>query len=353
MIDPSTLATSIQSQIANTVDEHIREYVENIIRELSLDSAWISKIEHQINDSISRRFGQKLALVDINALISQSMDEAVDRYFARQPLAKTGIDDQSDQIEMTFTNGLVQVAHGMNTPQLSVDRDATVGGTLLVQNLSIRGAISTDNPSWQRLVDDLSETTLRQLDAEWRQRMLDHVRNDITAKGIDFEQVNVGGNPLIEHDRLNDRITASSLTSLGNLVQLRVDGEADIAGSLSVRPRRIGINTQHPDMALSVWDEETALMFGKHKEQTAYIGTSRPHKLVIGINRSPAIEIDENSRITLKNLTVGRHRICHEPEIPNYSGTKGDVVFNSSPKGDGIWGWQCLGAFKWQPLRSA
>lgn len=353
MIDPNTLATGIQSQIANTVDEHIRVYVENIIRELSLDSAWISKIEQQINDGISRKFAQKLNLVDINFLISESLDQAVDRYFARQSKPSTGVDDRSTQVQMTLTDNLVQIAHDINTPGLSVDRDATIGGTLLVQNLAVRGAISTDNQSWQMLVNNLSDSTLRKLDAEWRQQVIDHVRTDITANGIDFELVNVGGKPLVHDNRLGDHITASNLQSLGNLQKLQVNGDADINDSLSVRAKRVGINTHHPDMALSIWDEETALMFGKHKAHTAYIGTSRPHNLVIGINRSPAIEIDENSKVTLKNLTVGRHRICHEPEIPNYSGTKGDIVFNSNPRGDSVWGWQCLGAFKWTPLRSA
>jgi hypothetical protein len=55
----------------------------------------------------------------------------------------------------------------------------------------------------------------------------------------------------------------------------------------------------------------------------------------------------------VKNLRVGRHRIVHEAEMPGYSGTKGDIVFNSNPKGDGVWAWQCLGAFRWIPLRTA
>jgi hypothetical protein len=152
---------------------------------------------------------------------------------------------------------------------------------------------------------------------------------------------------------LNDHITASNLSSVGTLTQLAVSGPADIHDSLAVRARRVGINTQHPDMALSVWDEEVSLAFGKHKQQTAYLGTLKPQAMIIGINRLPAIDITEQGRVTINHLTVGRHRVCHEPECPNYSGTKGDIVFNSNPRGDGVWGWQCLGAFRWTPLRSA
>lgn len=352
MIDPSTLATSIQSQISTTVDEAIREYVGSIIRELSLDAAWIAKIEQQINQDIARKFGQKLSLIDINSLVAAEMDAAVARYHERAK-PKTGIEDRAQGIELSVDDGSVTITHDLLAQALKVNQDASIGGTLSVQNLAIRGTINTDSRSWQELTEGLASTTLKKLDEQWQQAMVDQVKKEITDDGIDFDQVTISGRPLIKDGQLNDTVTVSNIQSLGTLQQLSVSGQADISDSLSVRTRRIGINTQHPEMALAVWDEETALMFGKHKDNTAYIGTSRPHRLVIGINRSPAIDITEQGRVTINHLTVGRHRVCHEPDMPNYSGTKGDIVFNSNPKGDGVWAWQCLGAFKWTPLRSA
>lgn len=352
MIDPATLATSIQSQIATTVDEHIREYVGSIIRELSMDSAWIAKIEQQINQNISRQFGQKMSLVDINSLVAEAMDQAVARYYERNQIAPS-IDDQADQTEMIITDGQVLVKQSLAADSVKVVQDAVIGGTLTVQDIAIKGSIATDNRSWQELTQSLAAKTIKELDEQWRQIMVDQVRADITASGIDFTDIMVAGQALIKDGALASAVTRSNLQTLGVLDALAVRGQADIADSFSVRPRRVGINTQHPDMALSVWDEEVALAFGKHKEQTAYLGTLRPQRLVIGINRSPAIDVSEQGRVTINHLTVGRHRVCHEAEIPNYSGTKGDIVFNSNPKGDGVWGWQCLGAFKWIPLRTA
>jgi len=353
MIDPGTLATTIQSQISSTVDEHIRAYVENIIRELSLDAAWIGKIEHQINDTISRKFSQKLNLVDVDSLITQSMDAAIERYYARQPKKQSGVEDTAAQIQLIVDDNGLAVQNDLRTPLLTVDRDANVGGTLSVQNIAVRGTINTDNKAWQRLVTELSDTTLNKLNQEWRAQLVTEVKQQITDSGIDFSQVNVAGSTLIKDGHLNDSITTSNLKSVGVLDQLCVKGIVDILDSLSVRNRRVGINTQHPDMALSVWDEEVSLAFGKHKQQTAYLGTLKPQAMVIGINRQPAIDITDQGRVTINHLTVGRHRVCHEAEIPNYSGTKGDIVFNSNPRGDGVWAWQCLGAFKWTPLRSA
>lgn len=352
MIDSSTLATTIQSQIANTVDDHIREYVGQIIRELSLDRTWISKIEQQINEGMSRRLGQQISMIDVNLLLADAMDGAVARYFERRPI-KSGVDDQATDTQISVRDGSVAVTHALSSPTLTVTNDAVISGTLSVQNIAIRGSINTDNRSWQELTDNLAVATLQQIDQEWRDRLIEQVRKTISAQGIDFDSVTVSGSALIENGRINDHITSSNLTQLGTLDQLIVSGPADLGDSLAVRPRRVGINTQHPDMALSVWDEEVSLAFGKHKQQTAYLGTLKPQAMVIGINRQPAIEITDQGRVTINYLTVGRHRLCHEAEIPNYSGTKGDIVFNSNPRGDGVWGWQCLGAFKWTPLRSA
>lgn len=347
MIDPSTLATSIQSQIASTVDQSIREYVGNIIRELSLDSTWIKKIEQQINDSVALRFGQQISIVDIDSLIASAMDGALDRYWARQGRT-SGIKDLAKTEQVRVEDGRITISR-----DLSVQHNAEISGTLKVQNLAVTGSIATDNRSWQELVDNLSHATQKKLDEQWRDTMIDKVRQSIQDRGIDFDRVTISGASLLTEGQLSDAVKYSSLQSVGILNNLTVAGSADIGGSMSVRPRRVGINTQHPDMALSVWDEEVALVFGKHREQTAYFGTLRSQRLVIGINRTAAIDITEQGRVTVNHLTVGRHRICHEPECPNYSGTKGDIVFNSNPKNDGVWGWQCLGAFRWVPLKSA
>lgn len=352
MIDSSNLAAAIQNQISTTVEQSIQNYVENIIQTLALDSAWISKIERQINESITEKFSRRVSLVDVDSLIANNIDQALDRYFTRTKKI-TGINDRAKKTQITVTDDSVKIADALETNTLLVQGSTEIKNTLVVQNLAVRGTIATDNRAWQQLADDIAARASATLTDQWRESLVKEVTKQIQDNGIEFDRVMVGGKPLIEQDRLSDAIQHSDLRSVGVLSSLAVSGAADIMNSLSVRLKRVGINTEHPEMALAVWDEETALMFGKHKEQTAYIGTSRPQKLVIGINRSPAIEIDEQSRITVKHLTVGRHRVCHEPECPNYSGTKGDIVFNSNPKGDGIWAWQCLGAFKWQPLRSA
>lgn len=353
MIDSSTLASAIQTQIADTVEKSVEQYVENIVRALAMDDAWIQKMEQRINDSVARRFGQQLSSIDITSLAMQAIEPAVNLYFERQKTAGGGLLDLAHTTQVTIQDDSVTVDKKITTKDLSVTGDAEVEQTLTVRNLAVKGVINTDNKTWQDLSSNIAQQTQERLTQEWRESVVQSVVDLIKKDGIAFDRVKVGDSTLIEGDSLCGNIRRSGLTQLGTLETLQVSGTADLSGSLSVRPRRVGINTEHPEMALAIWDEEVSLVFGKQKDQTAYIGTLRPQNLVIGVNRSAAIDITDQGHVTINHLTVGRHRICHEPECPNYSGTKGDIVFNSNPKNDGVWGWQCLGAFRWVPLRTA
>ena len=140
---------------------------------------------------------------------------------------------------------------------------------------------------------------------------------------------------------------------MGVLKQLTVAGEAHIYNTVSVLNKRLGVNTQEPEMALSVWDEEVSILAGKFKDKSAYIGTGRAQNLVLGVNRTPAVEIDIDGVTAVKKLRVGVHRISHGTEVPNYAGTKGDIVFNANPTINlNVFAWQCLGGFKWKIIRS-
>lgn len=352
MIDSSTLASAIQTQIAATVEKSVEQYVENIVRALAMDETWIAKMEQQINESVARKFGQKLSAIDVNSLVMQAIEPAVNLYFERQRTAGHGVVDLAQEPRLTVQDDTVTVNPKLIVKDISISGDAEIAQTLTVRNLAVKGTINTDNQTWRDLSITIAQQTQDRLTQEWQDKIVQSVTDQIRENGIEFDRVKVGDSALIDGNALSKNIRRSDLTQVGTLESLRVSGTADLGNSLSVRPRRIGINTEHPDMALSIWDEEVALVFGKQKDQTAYMGTLRPQHLVIGVNRLAAISITDEGRVTVNHLTVGRHRICHEPECPNYSGTKGDIVFNSNPKNDGVWGWQCLGAFRWVPLKS-
>lgn len=339
-----------QDKVRTAVYSGTQDIVKTAIDQLTLDPQWLGTIEKSIIDNLVRKIGERLSQIDVSTLVLQNLDRSVELVLDRRKFK--GLRDQAAETELELTNGSVSVTNQLQAPVI-VGQQITVSETLTVNNLAVRGSINTDNRTWQELSTHIAQTAAESLTEDWRKRLTQDVRDQITRDGIEFKNVKIAGQSLVDDDRLANSIRHSALQTVGILESLQVRGEANLGTSLSVRSRRVGINTQSPDMALSVWDEEVALIFGKYKDQTAYIGTLRPQRMIIGINRNAAIDINDQGRVTMQHLTVGRHRICHEPECPNYSGTKGDIVFNSNPKNDGIWGWQCLGAFRWVPLRTS
>jgi hypothetical protein len=200
----------------------------------------------------------------------------------------------------------------------------------------------------------IGQKTLEHLTTEWNNSLVNQVVKQIQEHGIDFDQVRVAGQPVISGNQLTSTITESGLQSVGILKNLTVRGAAHFNNNtVNVLNKRLGINTDAPEMALSVWDEEVSVVVGKNKANEAYIGTNRDQGVAIGVNRKPQIELSTTGLTTVKKLQVGLHKISHDVQVPGWSGTRGDIVFNASPGPDRVFAWVCLGAHKWQVLKSA
>jgi hypothetical protein len=342
-------------KIAAAVDNSTQVMVQNTIDQLVVDSQWLTKIEQVINQAFVKKISSRLSEIDIDSLIRQQVDACVDRWYdrLRTKFETNGILDSATALQLTVKDGAVVAQNQLMSQDLLVHKDAEIKGTLVVDRLAVRGSVNIDNSSWNELAANIAETTMQHLNESWKQQLTQQVLDLAKTKGIEFKQVLIGGHPLVKDGELSSEITGSSLTRVGDLVNLTVKGETNVFDTLNVSNHRVGINTQHPDMALAVWDEEVAISLGKIAPKQAYIGTARDQSLVIGVNKSNNITIDNQGTTTITKLRVGQFRIGHATEVPGYAGNRGDLVFNSDPKPNQPFGWVCLGAYKWQPLKSA
>ena len=108
------------------------------------------------------------------------------------------------------------------------------------------------------------------------------------SDGISINDVKVDDSYLLRNGELSRKVIDSNLQTVGRLRELNV-GE-----TLAVVNGRVGINTESPDAALSIWDEEVCVSMGKYKNQEAYIGTNRNHAVSIGVNKIPQIQSNES-----------------------------------------------------------
>jgi len=355
MIEADSLASMIETQIKSTVDSHIAIYIKKTIEELVLDANWIDRIEQTVSQEFVRKFAEHVSMTDINTLVGEHLDSALDRWRSKllQGFTTTGIADNSTALELTVMPGAVVVEHDLVSSKLNVQTDAEILGTARINNLCVTGSINVDNRSWDEIRDSIATKTLEKIDAEWQMQLCQQVLALAREQGIDFEKVTINGSPVVDGNNLNSAITETNIRKTGSLRDLTVEGSADITGTMSVRKGRVGINTETPEMALGIWDEEVSLIAGKLSKQKAYIGTSRLQNIGLGVNRNVYLEIDTEGTVSVNRLRVSQWRVDFQDQTPGYSGTRGDIVFNTDPKPGSPFAWQCIGGFRWQPLRSA
>jgi hypothetical protein len=336
---------TIEQLVLNAVQDNILTAVEN----MSQDPAWLARVEKMINETVTYQTIARIGSIDINSIINERVDANVDRFIEklREKFVSTGITDQATQKQMIIMDEATVFENNL------VAKDLEIADTAVINQLIVKGSINTDNFAWDSLSNSIREKTLNQFNEQLRDQMIQDIATIIKTQGIDSDQIRFGGQVLVEGNQLSGSITETNIKKLGLLESLTVVGPANINETVMINRKRVGINTEEPEMALSVWDEEVAINVGKYREKTGYIGTSRPQALAFGTNRNAYIEITADGLTQIKKLQVGVHRISHETQVPGYSGTKGDIVFNSNPNDDHVFAWVCLGAYKWKPLRAA
>jgi len=340
-LDPNT--------VKQMVDHAVEQNISTAIQSLAQDPAWLEKIERQINQTVVDRVLKQLAQTDINPIIQQCVNQNMAQFQQDilQNFSSTGIEDKATACQLTVMDEATVVENQLTARDLNVVNVATI------KDLVVKGTVNIDNSSWTALAEGISQNTLNKLTEDWKAVLTTQVAEHIQANGIQFDSVKIGDTYLVEGTRLSNQVTETNIQTVGQLRELNVRGEAHINNNtVNVLNKRLGINTESPEKALSVWDEEVSVVIGKHKTNQAYVGTNRDQSLAIGVNREPQIEISADGLTTVKRLQVGLHKISHATMVPGWAGTKGDLVFNTNIGDDGVFAWVCIGAHRWRTLRS-
>jgi hypothetical protein len=342
-----TLESSV---VKNMIEQAVQDNILTIIEGLIHDSVWLEKIERMVNqaavDLVIRNIGQ----IDITSIMKQQVDENMDRF--RQDFmtkfASTGIDDKATACQLTVMDDNTIIENQLTAKDLNIVNVATIN------DLVVKGSVNIDNLSWSTLAEGISQKTLEKLSTQWQEMLTQQVSDNIRLQGIKFDSVKIGDDYMVDGSKLSNKITESNIQELGVLRKLETRGDTNLNNkTFNVLNKRVGVNTETPEKALSIWDEEVSIVIGKHKINTAYVGTNRDQGIAIGVNREPQIEIGIDGLTSIKRLQIGLHKISHALQVPGYSGTRGDIVFNSNLGVDRVFAWVCLGGFKWQTLKSA
>jgi len=342
LVDPKDIQRVVNAELNSSIQQHVEM--------LFKSTEWIQEVKNQVIANFVRSLNKEVQSINIQ----DSIKDQVTNLFNEYVNTISGISDKAQQTELTVMDGVVVVENELAATNITaVDsistNIATVNGDLIV-----KGGVNTNGKAWDSLKTSIQEQVYNKFLQAAEGTLVESILLRASESGINFKEVLIEQQPLVRENKLNSSITHSNIQQLGFLDEISVRGEADFNDTAFVAKKRVGINTREPSSALSVWDEEIEIAIGKRKERTGFIGTNRKQHLEIGVNGKGNIIIKDDGLVVIDQLQVGKQRISHGSDVPGYSASKGDIVFNINvgPKNP-VFAWMCVGGFNWVALSAS
>lgn len=331
-----------------------------------------NELNQLLNSEVSKAVKQKLVNIDISQLLSEATRQEVgskikDIAFPDNSIPFTsikntsirisgsqidggvhkrfksqGIEDYAQDCKLTVMDDNVVIENTLVALNATIKENLEVDG-----NLVVRGKVPADSKFFNDIVEGVIERLGETFEKVFRQSIIDGILHTLKSQGLDVGQLKVNGNQLTDGKSLANNIVESNLQKIGQLKELQVKNEALVADTLYVTRGRIGVNTDEPSAALSIWDEECELVVKKHSKHKGYIGSSRDTTVVLGANNKDNVVLNQDGTVSIDTLKVGGTKMTSAPTKPNTEADKGHIVFNSHPNLGRPVGWICLGGNRW------
>ena len=199
------------------------------------------------------------------------------------------------------------------TESVTVGKDLTVSGTVTAGTIKVKNLITesgTIEGVGQWTVSD--ENDLNGKGFSWQhglgavQFMYRNGGRLWSSGDVDLEKsksYKIDNTPVISLTELGPQVKKSSLTELGSLKSLRVSGNANI-GDFAVFNSvsgRMGLNTEDPNGALSIVDNNVEIIITSPDVNQAAIGTYSNHDLAIVTDNTPRVFVKNNGEVHIGN----------------------------------------------------
>jgi len=277
-----------------------------------------------------------LRAIDISDL-SLSADQITKGLF--KDFNSTGIQDTAKDPQLTVMDGAVIVEFDLISDKLKVMNSAEIKGSLNVEgDLRLQGDIIFHNTNFSKQLQSLVRDT---------------INVDKAAAKIDIggDALYANGREILRDNTLGAGVAFSNLRKVGNLQELNVIGPLTATETLSVSDGRVGINTDDPAGAFTVWDEDAELTIRKHKAKTTYLGTTRDCDLVLGTNGKIGLALRRDGTTSVDKMELGGLSISVGDGAPEHDGKPGELILMRLAKEGQPWAYQCLEGKRWAALK--
>ena len=346
LIDEALSRIDISQEVENTVKERLdsgsfQQYINDTIKQkvnsISVNDNTIARLETKSHTVIQDNMPRIVQTITdrIDNVMSNLVDQKLkDVQFPEQSIDPKLIDTsklkvhRNNIIDFGNTAGIEDIADNV---QLTIMNDAVVVENKIVTNQINSNIVYTDT----LVAKDVA------VDQPWvdtlKNNFLESIPKPKEPKDWSFKVAEMEARIKVNEERG------------GHLKELEVTGESLLSDVLYTTPgnKRVGINTMEPSDALTVWDQETEIVIGKHKVQEGYIGTRRRQNLNIGSNNKVGIKIDSNGKVLIDHLELQGRIISSGNSVPNHASKTGDIVLNTKPAVGSYIGWVCIDGIKW------
>lgn len=322
------------------INEEIRKVlsnkINNIISNIDIGSILLERIDEYIE---SRATSGKLqrGMIDHRRVDWNDYELSAERITSGvlHDFTSDGIEDHATEINLTVLDGQVVVENETVTKHLSVVDSANIRN-LSVGKLVINDDIVINNSKFAEQMQSLIDNRISQKSNEnpWDTHGKPLKSNDTV---------------LVDGTRLGNTVVESNLRKLGRLSELAVAGTTELAETVFVENKKLGINTDEPAGVLTAWDEESEVSIRKYKNRTMYIGSTRDSELVLGVAGDAVLNI-RKSGIEANSVKIGNITITSGKSEPTHRGSPGDLVVNEVASSGKPWAWRCTGGEIWLPL---
>jgi hypothetical protein len=301
-----------QSALVSAIQNQTFKYPQNSIPSEAVDTSTLTISGDKINGGIITNFGS------------------------------TGIDDKATDCRLSIFDETTVVENNLLT------KDLTVKGTVTIEgDLNVTGKVPQNSPMYLALVSDAANDVRSRLNEVVFKNYSDMVFDQIKTNGLDLSKLTVNGEMAIDGSNLSNKIVNSNLQKVGMLKELQVQGETFLSQTLYTTTNRVGVNTIEPSQALSIWDQEIEIGFGKQSSNTAIMGTPRSQTLILTSNGKNNVVLETDGSVTVNKINLDNISISASLIPPSDNQPRGTIVFNASPSLGGPLGWVSLGDAKW------
>jgi hypothetical protein len=337
------LTDQINKNLATTANKQISDYINQKLAAVNVTEVIGNLVQNKVGSMLqTTSFPEKSIShnsIDFSGL-RLTGDQIQGGIIAN--FGSTGIEDLSTKVQMTVMDRGTAFESPIFAPQLTVKGDVSLDGRLI-----INGEVSADAQGFVKLVEQTSQAVKTLLTDDLFSGFSDIIFKKMQTDGIDLDKITQGGREIVSGDRLGYHIVDTNIKRLGVVNDLQTSGENLLSETLYVTQGRVGINSIDPSAALSVWDQEVEVTVNKRSQDTAYIGTPRSQRAVLGSNGKDNIILETDGSVEIENLRVGNVPMSSASVIPNYPAITGTIVWNESPGPGGAVGWVCLGGTRW------